>query len=59
MDPDEALWQLRSSITEYRNAAGQAQALGAADRVVDHADALDRWLTGGGFAPAAWRQNDQ
>jgi hypothetical protein len=59
MDPDETLRQLRCAITEYRFATGPAQAVPAADRVVDHADALDRWLTGGGFAPAAWRQVDQ
>lgn len=56
MDPDETLRQLRSAITEYRQAADPGQKLHAADRVIDHAEALDQWLINGGFPPAAWNQ---
>jgi hypothetical protein len=55
MDPDEALRQLRRAIAQYRQAADPGQQLQAADRVIDHAEALDHWLTGGGFPPAAWK----
>jgi hypothetical protein len=56
MDPNEALRQLRSAITEYRQAADPGQKFHAADRVIDHAEALDHWLTDGGFPRAAWNQ---
>jgi hypothetical protein len=58
MDPDETRRQLRRAITEYRYAAEPAQSLRAADRVIEHADALDDWLTAGGFRPAAWNQQE-
>ena len=54
MDPDETLRQLRGAITDYRQAIDPGKKLYAADRVVDHAEALDYWLTDGGFPPAAW-----
>jgi hypothetical protein len=57
MDPDETLHQLRLAITEYRQAADPGQKLHAADGVIDYAEALDHWLTDGGFRPAAWNQN--
>jgi hypothetical protein len=59
MDPNEALRQLRTAITTYRVALDPATARDAADRMADHADALDQWLTQGGFPPTAWRQVDQ
>ena len=43
-------------IVEYRQAADPGQKLHAADRVVDYAEALDQWLTNGGFSPADWNQ---
>ena len=55
MDPDETLGQLRRAIIEYRQAADPGQKLHA-DRVVDHAEAIDHWLVNGGFPPAAWNQ---
>jgi hypothetical protein len=56
MDPAETFHQLRSAIAEYRQAADPGQKLHAADRVVDHAEAIDHWLVNGGFPPAAWNQ---
>jgi hypothetical protein len=56
MDPDETLRQLRSAIIEYRQATDPGQKLHAADRVVDHAEAIDHWLVNGGFPPAARNQ---
>jgi len=56
MDPDETLRQLRHTVAEYGQATDPEQKLQAADRVIDHAEALDQWLTNGGFRPAAWNQ---
>ena len=57
MDPDETLRQLRRAITEYRQATTDPeQKLQAADRVINHAETLDQWLTNGGFSPAVWNQ---
>jgi hypothetical protein len=56
MDPDETLRQLRGAITDYRQATDPGKKLYAADRVVDHAEAIDHWLVNGGFPPAAWNQ---
>ena len=54
MDPDEALRQLRTAIRDYRNATSIAASEDAADRLAEHAEALDGWLRGGGFLPAEW-----
>lgn len=63
VDPDTALANLRNALTRYRAAQGwdfpdsaeAAEAGSAADDLADAAEALDGWLTGGGFLPAAWR----
>ena len=54
MDPDETLRQLRAAVTAYRYATSIAAATDAADRLAEHADALDHWLTTGGFLPSEW-----
>ena len=54
MDPDEALAQLREAIESVWAAESSVAASSAADRVAEHAAALDQWLSRGGFLPAAW-----
>lgn len=46
MDPDAALYSLRLAIAsgEYEPAA-------------DYAEALDEWLSNGGFLPSAWERS--
>lgn len=61
MDPDEALRDARRAVRMYRDAmAGdmdgammrEAEAGGA---LVELFDALDEWITRGGFLPEPWR----
>ena len=42
----------RADVCHYLDAGDQAAADAAADRAVDHADALVAWLRAGGFPPA-------
>jgi len=54
MDPDEALRVIREIIGRYgvepRSSIGRDDAV----RLFEHIDALDEWLSRGGFLPAAW-----
>ena len=61
MDPDTALANLRNALARLRAAEGHQpnsheafQHAAAATEVADAAEALDGWLTGGGFLPATW-----
>lgn len=51
MDPNTALEEIRASLATYR-------LVGSADEVVkslvEHFEALDEWLSRGGFLPRAW-----
>lgn len=51
MDPDTALGTLREAVADYFAHGRNAVML---DDLAEHFDALDRWLTSGGFLPAAW-----
>ena len=58
MDPNAALAALRYAIAEAREhgACEDNEAeYEALQRVFQHAEALDGWLSGGGFLPDAWR----
>jgi hypothetical protein len=63
MDPNKALRQLRNAVDYYRR--GYGGKLGAENReellagLVDEFEALDGWLTRGGFLPEAWRRGEQ
>ena len=52
MDPDEVLAKARQAVAEMV-AAGDCGSDAAAD-LLDAFEALDHWMTAGGFAPAAW-----
>lgn len=52
MDPDEALRQLREAIATLNQDDHRREI--AAEQVVDHFQALDEWLSRGGFLPKAW-----
>lgn len=58
MDPDVALRELRAAIIEHHRLADSDTpndaVLSAAEEVVRYAEALDGWLSAGGFPPAAW-----
>lgn len=62
MDPDEALAALRAAIEEYGNegyrddveteAAASAMVVAS---ILEKFEALDEWMSKGGFPPAAWK----
>lgn len=66
MDPNAALEQIRELIDEIRWATHPAPDTestarernktirDALDPLVEHWDALDAWITRGGFLPSAW-----
>lgn len=57
MDPDATLAKIRDIITELHTNDGHTTHLHLAylvGQLVGHMDALDRWLSQGGFPPAAW-----
>jgi hypothetical protein len=56
MDPNETLRLLREAITGYDEAALSSAdaANAAAERIIELFEALDGWLSKGGFAPADW-----
>lgn len=58
MDPDEALKKAREALSDHRNgrlnAAEQADVL---QELADAFEALDGWLSKGGFPPRAWDRN--
>lgn len=61
MDPDEALREIRRAVAEYRRREESETgiefdlALGALmETLVDSSEALDDWLSKGGFRPTAW-----
>ena len=61
MDPDVALAELRAAIEELkagmREEASVWDLSDAADKVIVKQEALDSWLSRGGFLPRAWRQH--
>lgn len=73
MDPNETLNRLRHAIENYADAVNRLAAMEVAhgtapkslyntammyaDEVAEYAEALDNWVTGGGFLPAQWRQH--
>jgi hypothetical protein len=56
MDPDEALKKAREAIARYRRTlpCNDYDQLGHADALADAFEALDGWLSKGGFPPKAW-----
>ena len=54
MDPDQTLHDLRTALADYRKATSVAAADDAADRLAERIQALDDWLSAGGFLPTDW-----
>lgn len=59
MDPNAALANLRTAVADFRAAANTSVAEDPVDEaahgLADAAEALDGWLSGGGFLPEAWK----
>ena len=54
MDINETLRIIRENVAVYRATDDAETANDAAERVVEHVEALDGWLSKGGFLPTAW-----
>jgi len=57
MDPNQTLANLRAALTAAREAAdgySNDAEIEAWQEVGDHVEALDSWLSQGGFQPSAW-----
>lgn len=58
MDPDEALAKLREALQlYYRRYRDKGTGLEEADQMADGIEALDDWLSRGGFLPEDWSKN--
>lgn len=56
MDPDQTLANNRAIIVDLqRNPITAGEVFDLADELAEMGEDLDKWLTKGGFAPAAWR----
>ena len=59
MDPNEALKKARAALTACRKANDEGRyddERDEAESALSHFEALDEWLTKGGFMPDAWYQ---
>lgn len=54
MDPNTALTDIRQLVKQY-NSDGDWHQLDA-DLLVDRIEALDKWITNGGFLPDDWKE---
>lgn len=54
MDPNAALRNMREAISRTWEAEGEADRLAAAEDLAVAAEALDSWLSTGGFLPSGW-----
>lgn len=54
MDPNEALKQAREALQTWDNSLDRDEARDAAEQLARTFEALDQWLSRGGFLPNAW-----
>jgi len=60
MDPDECLLRLRAAAAKVREEMAKGLGGDPMDDVSDmleHFEALDGWISNGGFLPEAWKKN--
>jgi hypothetical protein len=55
MDPNQALGNIRSALYEFYQTAEEFDA-DALTVIKDNVEALDEWLSRGGFLPSAWQR---
>lgn len=59
MDPNATLHRLRELVAlAQKGTLDPDQAAIALDEVAENFDALDGWMTRGGYAPDAWRETE-
>lgn len=57
MDPEETLRRLREmTAAHFAGAYRDEEAAANLNEMAEHFDALDGWLSKGGFLPLAWRR---
>lgn len=54
MDPDVCLQKIRELIVELRGSSKISTTEACADEISEHFEALDEWISKGGFMPADW-----
>lgn len=57
MDPDQALEDVRALLRVWHSEAAKASSellMEVTEDLVQHVQALDVWISGGGFLPRAW-----
>lgn len=57
MDPNTALTEIRRAVAETDDACYACCASASLRDVLDRFEALDEWLSTGGFLPAQWADN--
>lgn len=57
MDPDANLARVRELTRRLSDPQLPAERERATDELVEHVEALDEWLSKGGFLPQAWAEN--
>lgn len=56
MDPNATLEDIRTDIAVYMNPSSPQSAQGlVAEAIIEHMQALDEWLSKGGFLPKVWQ----
>ncbi|MET0351219.1 MAG: hypothetical protein ABW067_15615 [Rhizobacter sp.] len=58
MDPDELLHRIREGVAEALEESG-AKRTDLVDELAENVNALDDWLSKGGFLPGAWREGGE
>lgn len=59
MDPNEALTRCREAVQFFASDYMSVDAWDMIEQFTDHFEALDKWLTGGGFLPADWNRGTE
>lgn len=59
MDPDELLVALRDCAQDLINGTDEYTFAETANTMADQFDALDTWLTNGGFLPGSWQSQER
>ena len=54
MDPDAALAAIREAIMRIETSGRQYENHPDVDSLIEHFQALDEWLSKGGFSPNSW-----
>jgi len=57
MDPNRALEDAREAVRHWLHVKGGDQDLEMFDQLVSSFEALDRWISRGGFLPRDWSKN--